>query len=194
MYLILGAGHPVSHGLTGQMAASSASWTYQSVAMSGMQAFINSTVNPGDASMVYLGHQEDLVTVSQSDLTLLYPSSDQFPLNYLGLDPALATVVWLDVDAMQAAPNAVASFAQVGGSLTSLTTLSLPGRLGVLGIAGKDGNLVAASCPYGEYDASRGSLVFCYLTGWRKDCSVVNVSWPVSGRDRVNGTDSATAS
>lgn len=153
-----GSAHPVTHGQTGQLAASSASWTYRSVAMSGMQAFISSTVNTGDASVVYLGHQEDMVTVSQDDLTMLYPSSDQFPLNYLGLDPTLAVVVWLDVDAVQAAPNAVASFAQVGGSITSLTTLSLPGRRGVLGFAGTNGNLVAATCPYGDYHASSGMV------------------------------------
>ena len=160
-----GTAHPVTHGQTGQLAASSASWTYQSVAMSGMQAFINSAVNPGDPSMVYLGHQEGLVTVSQDDLKRLYPSSDQFPLNYLGVDPALAVVVWLDVDAGQAAPNAVASLSQVGGSLSSLTTLSLPGRRGVLGFAGKDGALVAASCSYGDYNASSGTVAWSGQSG-----------------------------
>ncbi|QMM55236.1 Ig-like domain-containing protein (plasmid) [Enterobacter sp. RHB15-C17] len=156
-----GTAQSVSHGVTGVLAASTTSWSEQSVAMSGMQAFVSSTVNAGDASMVYLGHQEDLVTVSQTDLTLLYPSSDQFPLNYLGLDPAQAVMVWLDVDAAQAAPNAVASTALVGASPTTLTTLSLPGRPGLLGCVAKiGGSSVIANCAYGDYNTADGTVAW----------------------------------
>ncbi|EOC0000051.1 Ig-like domain-containing protein [Cronobacter sakazakii] len=149
----------VLHGEAGELAASSASWTYQSVAMSAMQAFINSAVNPGDASYVYLGHREDIIPVTQNDLTLLYPSSDQFPLNYLGIDPMQVAVVWLDVDAAQAAPNAVAAFSQVGMSTTTITTLALPGNPGALGFVGKSaGSSVVATCQYGEYNPSNGTI------------------------------------
>ncbi|MFP2240968.1 Ig-like domain-containing protein [Pseudescherichia vulneris] len=151
----------VSHGDTGVLAASTTSWNVLSVAMSGMQAFVSSAVNTADASVVYLGHQEDQVTISQTDLTLLYPSSDQFPLNYLGLDPAQAVMVWLDVDADQTAPNAVASTALVGASATTLTTLSLPGRKGLLGCVAKiEGSSVVASCAYGDYNTADGTVTW----------------------------------
>lgn len=149
----------VLHGENGELAAGSANWAYQSVAVSEMQAFINSTVNPGNASLSYLGHREDIIPVTQDDLTLLYSSSDQFPLNYLGIDPAQVAVVWLDVDAVQAAPNAVASFSQVDDSTTTITTLSLPGNRGALGFVGKStGSSVVATCQYGEYKSSNGTV------------------------------------
>ncbi|MCP2006264.1 UNVERIFIED_ORG: hypothetical protein J2Y78_004918 [Buttiauxella agrestis ATCC 33320] len=156
-----GTAKSVSHGITGVLAANTTSWNEQSVAMSAMQVFISSSVNTGDTSVVYLGHQEEMVTVSQSDLTLLYPSSDQFPLNYLGLDPVQAVVVWLEVDAAQAAPNAVASNALVGASPTTITTLSLPGRPGLLGCVAKiGGSSVIANCAYGDYNTADGTVAW----------------------------------
>ncbi|WP_024558339.1 Ig-like domain-containing protein [Franconibacter pulveris 1160] len=156
-----GPGTPVVHGATGQIAANSASWNYQSVAMSGMQSFVFSSVNTGDASVNYLGHIEDIISVNISDLTQLYPSSDQFPLNYLGLDPTTAALVWLEMDAGQPAPNAVASTAQVGGSTTNITTLTLPGRPGALGIVARaEGSAVVANCRYGDYNTSDGIVTW----------------------------------
>ncbi|HIE5387215.1 TPA: Ig-like domain-containing protein [Enterobacter cancerogenus] len=157
------AGSPqmVAHGQTGELASASADWTYQSVAMSEMQAFVNSKVNAADGTVVYLGHREDIISVRQNDLTQLYPSSDQFPLNYLGVDPTLAATVWLDVDATQAAPNAVASSSQVGGSTTLINTLSLPGKPGALGFVGRsEGSAVVATCRYGEYNTSEGTVAW----------------------------------
>jgi hypothetical protein len=108
---------------------------------------------------VYLGHREDSIPVTQDDLTLLYASSDQFPLNYLGVDPSMVAVVWLDVDAVQSGPNAVASFSQVDFTTTSITTLSLPGHPGALGFVGKSaGSSVLASCQYGDYSSSEGTV------------------------------------
>lgn len=156
-----GSAQQVTHGVTGMLAGGSAAWSYQSVALSAMESYVFSTVNTADASVNYLGHVEAVISVSQTDLTLLYPSSDQFPLNYLGLDPAQAAVVWLDVNAMQAVPNAVASTALPGGGITSLTTLSLPGRRGALGFVAKtEGSSVVASCRYGDYDTANGTVAW----------------------------------
>ncbi|EKY3120757.1 Ig-like domain-containing protein [Cronobacter turicensis] len=156
-----GASQFVTHGQTGELASASANWTYQSVAMSDMQAFVNSKVNSADASVVYLGHKEDIISVRQDDLTLLYPSSDQFPVNYLGIDPVIAATVWLDVDATQAAPNAVASSSEVGGSTTLINTLSLPGKPGALGFVWKsEGRAVVATCRYGDYNTSEGTVTW----------------------------------
>ena len=156
-----GNAQQITHGVTGELAGSSATWDYQSVALSAMDAYVFSVVNTADTTMNYLGHVEAVISVSQADLTLLYPSSDQFPLNYLGLDPAQAAVVWLDVDAIQAAPNAVASTALVGGGSSSITTLSLPGRPGALGFVAKtEGSSVAASCRYGDYNTANGTVTW----------------------------------
>ncbi|WP_336219334.1 Ig-like domain-containing protein [Citrobacter amalonaticus] len=156
-----GNAQQIAHGVTGELAGSSATWDYLSVALSAMDAYVFSAVNTADTSMNYLGHVETVISVSQADLTLLYPSSDQFPLNYLGLDPAQAAVVWLDVDATQAAPNAVASTALVGGGSSSITTLSLPGRPGALGFVAKtEGSSVVASCRYGDYNTANGTVTW----------------------------------
>ncbi|MCK7229467.1 Ig-like domain-containing protein [Enterobacter asburiae] len=156
-----GSAQQVTHGVTAELAGGSAAWDYLSVAMTAMDAFVFSAVNTADASLNYLGHVEAVISVSQADLTLLYPSSDQFPLNYLGLDPAQAAVVWLDVNATQAVPNAVASTALPGGGTTTLTTLSLPGRPGALGFVAKtEGSSVVASCRYGDYNTANGTVAW----------------------------------
>ncbi|EFE06828.1 Ig-like domain-containing protein [Citrobacter youngae] len=149
----------VAHGDFGELAISSASWDYASAAMSSMQAFIFSDVSTADASASYLGHAEDLLSTSVSDLTALYPSATQFPLNFLGLNPAIATLVRLVIDPEQAAPDAVASTALVGGSATNITTLSLPGRPGALGFVSlTEGSSVVAACPYGTYNSADGTI------------------------------------
>ena len=154
-----GTAQQVAHGDSGELAFQTNAWDYQSVAMSGMQTLVFSRVNPADSTQNYLGHSENVVTVQQDDLTLLYPSSTQFPLEYLGLDPAIAAIVWLQIDPAQAAPDAVASTAQVGGSTTNISTLSLPGRNGVLGIVARtEGSSVVASCPYGDYNTADGTV------------------------------------
>ncbi|MCK7229464.1 Ig-like domain-containing protein [Enterobacter asburiae] len=156
-----GSAQQITHGVTGVLAGSSSTWDYLSVALSAMESYVFSTVNTADTTMSYLGHVEAVISVSQADLTLLYPSSDQFPLNYLGLDPAQAAVVWLDVNATQAVPNAVASTALPGGGTTTLTTLSLPGRPGALGFVAKtEGSSVVASCRYGDYNTANGTVAW----------------------------------
>lgn len=163
----VGSQNTVLHGDTGQIATNTASWIYQSVAMSEMQSFVFSTVNATDPSMSYLGHVEDIVAELVSDLPARYPSSDQFPLNYLGLDPARATVVLLDIDASQAEPDAVAATSQVGDSETIMTTLSLPGRPGAVAFVElTEGSSVTASCPYGDYNTSDGKIA------WRGNGSI----------------------
>ena len=148
----------VAHGDIGEIAAGSANWIYQSVAMSGMHAFAFSDVAPASSGEIYLHHIEDVISASIPDLTALYPSA-QFPLNYLGLDPTIATIVWLDIDTSQVAPNALASTSMVGGSITSITTLSLPGRIGALGfVAMIQGSSVVANCQYGDYDSASGTV------------------------------------
>ncbi|EFE08605.1 Ig-like domain-containing protein [Citrobacter youngae] len=154
-----GTQQSVTHGVTGELAASSASWDYASAAMSSMQVFIFSDVSTADASASYLGHAEDLLSTSVSDLTALYPSATQFPLNFLGLNPAIATLVRLVIDPEQAAPDAVASTAQVGGSTTNITTLSLQGHPGALGFVSlTEGSSVVATCPYGTYNSADGTI------------------------------------
>lgn len=163
----------VAHGGTGEIAVSNTDWSWQSVAVSAMRAFVFSQVNPADASLSYLSHTESVISASIPDLPALYPTV-QFPLNYLGLDPAVATVVWVDIDSGQAKPNALAATSVVGGSSASITTLSLPGNAGALGIVGlTQGSAVIANCQYGDYDSATGvvawngagTLVMEYLNG-----------------------------
>jgi hypothetical protein len=152
---------PVSHGETGELLSASGIWDAQSVSITGMQAFVYSPVNTGYAAMSYLLHTEALGTTSVTSLPSAYPGPYQLPLKYLGLDPQLATVVWLDIDAQQPGPNALASTAQVGGSATSLTTLSLPGHHGALGFVGlSEGSSVVANCRYGDYSGTDGTVAW----------------------------------
>lgn len=156
-----GTAQQVIHGATGVLAGDSANWNYMSEEITSMEAYVFSSVNVTDASVNYLGHVETVISVSMADLTLLYPSSDQFPLNYLGLDPAQAAVVWLDVSATQAIPNAVASTALPSGGITTITTLSLPGQPGALGFVAKiEGSSVVANCQYGDYDIANGTVAW----------------------------------
>lgn len=153
-----GAGVGIAHGQTGDIATGYDHWTYRSVAVSAMQSFVFSEVNT-DVALSYLSHVEDVISAGIPDLTQVYASSDQFPLHYLGLDPTVAALVWLKIDPSQVVPNAVASQAIVGGSSTTVTTLSLPGRPGALGFVPlTEGGAVSATCPYGSYNTATGAV------------------------------------
>ncbi|WP_336221767.1 Ig-like domain-containing protein [Citrobacter amalonaticus] len=154
------AGTPaqVVHGSTGQLASQTGEWYYQSVATSGMHAFIQSQVNTAVSSTSYLSHVEDIISANISDLSALYPSV-QYPMQYLGIDPAIVVPVWLEIDANQTAPNAVAATSLVGASHENITSLALPGRQGVLGFVSLDnGSSVVANCRYGDYSSSDGTV------------------------------------
>jgi hypothetical protein len=152
---------PVSHGETTEVLSATGNWDARSVSITDMQAFVFSPVNTGYAAMSYLLHTEALGTASVPDLPTRYPDPYQLPLTCLGLDPQLAAVVWMDIDAQQPGPNALASTAQVGGSTTSLTTLSLPGRSGALGFVGlSEGSSVVANCRYGDYSGADGTVAW----------------------------------
>ncbi|MGN7901225.1 Ig-like domain-containing protein [Enterobacter sp. 22452] len=157
----VGAPDSIDHGGTGVIAASTSNWNYLSVAMTTMYSYAWSKVDTADASLSYLNHIEEVCSAQFADLQQLYPAQDQFPLQYLGIDPDAAVLVWLDIDAAQTAPNAVASSALVGGSSQSVTTLSLPGRPAALGfVAPTNGSSVVASCRYGDYDATTGTVAW----------------------------------
>lgn len=156
-----GAPDSIDHGGTGVIAASAESWNYLSVAMTTMYSYTWSKVDPANTSLSYLNHVEEVCSAQFADLQQLYPAQDQFPLQYLGIDPDSAVLVWLDIDAAQSAPNAVATTALVGGSTQSITTLSLPGRPGALGfVVPISGSSVVATCRYGDYDAVTGMVVW----------------------------------
>lgn len=153
----------VAHGATGTLATSSDNWTYRSVAMSGMHAFCWSEVNTADTSLNYQNHTESLITADIADLATRYADS-AFPLAYLGVDPEVATPVWLDMSAVTGDMNALASTSVVGGSTTSITTLSLPGLEGVAGFIGLTaGSSVVATCSYGTYNTATGQVVWSGL-------------------------------
>jgi len=151
----------VKHGDAGNIALAANNWLYLSAAQSGMQTYLWSEVNPADNSLSYLNHIESLITASRTpDLTVLYPQA-QYPLQYLGIDPSVVTMVRLEIDASQPTPNTVASTTLVGGSETSVTTLSLPGLPGVLGFVSTiSGSSTIASCPYGDYDTADGTVAW----------------------------------
>lgn len=153
----------VAHGATGPLATSSDNWTYRSVAMSGMHAFCWSEVNTADTSLNDQNHTESLITTDIADLAASYAAS-AFPLAYLGVDPEVATPVWLNMSAVTGDMNAVASTSVVGGSTTSITTLSLPGIEGVAGFIGLTaGSSVVATCSYGTYNTDTGQVVWSGL-------------------------------
>ena len=163
----------VQHGGYGEIASSSGHWTYQSVAMSSMQSLVLSHVDTAAPSTNYLSHKEEIISANIPDLTALYMSA-QFPLNFLGIDPLIAAIVWLDIPADLIGDNAMAASSLVGGSTTTINTLSLPGRPGVVGaIATTQSSSVVANCQYGQYDSTTGlvtwtgggNLVLQYLNG-----------------------------
>lgn len=158
-----GTNHSVAHGETGTLATSNDSWAYKSVAMNAMHAFCWSGVNTADASLNYQNHTESLITANIADLTAMYAAT-AFPLFYLGINPAVATPVWLDMSAVTGDVNAVAATALVGGATTSITTLSRPGLEGVAGFVGLTaGSSVVASCSYGTYNATSGQVAWSGL-------------------------------
>lgn len=166
----------VAHGVMGTLANTSIGWAYNSVAMSDMHAAVLSQVNINDSSINYQQHIEDVITANISSLPALYPSA-QLPLQYLGLDPAVVAVVWLEMDDNQASPNALASTSQVGGSTTNVTTLTLPGHRGMLSFVPlAEGSSVVANCRLGDYNtasgtvnwAGNGTVVLEYLGGMIK--------------------------
>jgi hypothetical protein len=151
-----GSMQPVNYGQTGVLAASGTEWNYQSVAMSNMHAFCWSQVNTSDNGVNYQNHIESIVSASIPDLTALY-SESQFPLQYLGVDPAKATPVWFDMSAIAGETDAMASTALAGGS--TITTLSRPGINGVAAfIETVSGSSVVATCSFGHYDSVSGEI------------------------------------
>jgi hypothetical protein len=152
----LGTSLPVTHGQTGEL-ASAAALDYLSVGIEAMNLFCWSSVNTASA-IDYQLHEESLISASIADLSSLYPQGQtQYPMSYLGIDPARAVPVWLDMSQVSGSTNAVASTSLVGDSTTSITTLSRTGDEGVLafiGLAG--GSAVAANCLYGSYDEATG--------------------------------------
>ena len=160
----------------GTLANTSIGWAYNSVAMSDMHSAVLSQVNINDSSINYQQHIEDVITANISSLPALYPSS-QLPLQYLGLDPAVVAVVWLEMDDNQASPNALASTSQVGGSTTNdhytYPSWQPPAcRLRPLA----EGSSVVANCRLGDYNtasgtvnwAGNGTVVLEYLGGMIK--------------------------
>jgi hypothetical protein len=151
-----GSMQPINYGQTGVLAASGTEWNYQSVAMSNMHAFCWSQVNTSDNGVNYQNHIESIVSASIPDLTVLY-SESQFPLQYLGVDPAKATPVWFDMSAIAGETDAMASTALAGGS--TITTLSRPGINGVAAfIETVSGSSVVATCSFGHYDSVSGEI------------------------------------
>jgi 5-hydroxyisourate hydrolase-like protein (transthyretin family) len=152
----LGTSLPVTHGQTGELAGAAA-LDYLSVGVEAMNLFCWSAVSTASA-IDYQLHEESLISASIADLSSLYPQGQtQYPMSYLGIDPAVAVPVWLDMSQVSGSTNAVASTSLVGGSTTSITTLSRAGDEGVLafiGLAG--GSAVVATCPYGSYDEATG--------------------------------------
>ncbi len=158
-----GSSQSVAHGATGTLAKENDSWAYKSVAMSAMHAFCWSEVNTADASINYQNHTESLISASITDLTALY-SATAFPLYYLGIAPTVATAVWLDMSAVSGDVNVLAATSLVGGSATTITTLSRPGLNGVAGFVGlTTGSSVVASCSYGTYDSKTGQVAWTGL-------------------------------
>jgi len=156
-----GQGVPIVHGETAILAASTSDWTYRSVGLLSMYAYVWSDVTPTIPETSYLGHVESAISAELPDITGLYPQGSQFPLHYLGVDPGVATLVWLTIDTSQAGSNALAATAVVGGSNQSITTLTLPGSQGALGFVAISGTSpVMVSCQYGTYDARSGQVAW----------------------------------
>ncbi|EOF7416262.1 Ig-like domain-containing protein [Salmonella enterica] len=153
----------VTHGQTGELASAGA-LDYLSAGVNGMQAFCWSAVST-TAATDYRNHVESIISASIADLSSLYPQDQtQYPMSYLGIDPAVAVPVWLDMSQVSGSASAVASSSLVGGSSTSVNTLSLTGNEGVLafiGVAG--GSSVVATCSYGSYDAASGQVDWTHL-------------------------------
>jgi len=156
-----GKGVSIAHGETNTLSASVNDWSYKSVGLLSMYSYIWSKVDPSVPGTSYLGHIESSVSADIADLTKLYPDSSQFPLQYLGVDPDIAILVWLTIDAKQTAPDALAATAIVGGTSQSVTTLTLPGGKGALGfiaVTGESATMV--NCQYGSYDDVTGLVAW----------------------------------
>lgn len=170
-----GSSMRANHGDTGPLASASGNWNYQSIAISAMSAFCWSAVNTADASINYQNHIESLITFDIADLTKLY-ADPQFPMAYLGINPALVTPIWLDMNAVSGSVNALAAMSVVGAASTSITTLSRSGNRGIAGFIGlTSGSSLIVTCSYGSYNADTGqvawtglnasTLVFQYING-----------------------------
>lgn len=148
----------VTHGQTGELASATA-LDYLSVGVDDMQAFCWSAVSTTQATD-YQYHTESLISANIASLASLYPPEQtQYPMSYLGIDPAMAAPVWLDMSQVSGDINALAATSLVGGSTTSMTTLSrtgVDGMLAFIGLAG--GSSVVATCSYGSYDEASGQV------------------------------------
>jgi len=175
----------VPHGGEGILAESFSGWTYLSVSMTGMYAWIWSAVDPTDASISYLNHVESVCSQKSADLRIPYPASDQFPLQYLAIDPEVAVLVRLDIAASQPAPNALAATSAVGGSTQVVTTLCLPDQPGALGFVVTTNGSMNVDCDYGSYDMQTGKITWSgkgALTLAYKD-GIVSLNNPVGFPD-----------
>ncbi|MNB82916.1 hypothetical protein D3C75_297340 [compost metagenome] len=127
---------PVSHGQTGIIASSVTAWAQLSLSVGtgSLRAWIWSSVNTGDPAQSYTGHAESYVSANISELDHAY-SSPQFPLQYLGLDSALASPVIVAFSGTFSGPDAFAATALVPGgtSQTTFASASTPGALGFVG-------------------------------------------------------------
>lgn len=150
-----------AHGQTGIVASSDTSWAERSVSVPGsdnMFTFIWSGVDTGNPGLSYIDHVEQYITASLPDIAATLPAP-QYPLQFLGIDAALAVPVFVQLSGEFIAQNCFASSSLVPGSATTVTTFVSSANAGALGfIQNTNGASTLASLMIGTLDQATGTV------------------------------------
>ena len=125
----------VTHGQTGIVASSAATWVERSVSVpgtDGMYTFIWSAVDTGNPALSYAGHDEQYIRASLPYIENAFPSP-QYPLQFLGISASLAVPVFVQLSGDFPAENCLAATALVPGSASPVTTFVSSRHDGALG-------------------------------------------------------------
>ncbi|WP_312228413.1 Ig-like domain-containing protein [Pseudescherichia sp.] len=153
----------VVHGQTGLVASSGSLWAEQSVSVPGtdnLYTFLWSSVDIGNPAFSYTGHVEHYITTSIPNIASSL-SMPQYPLQFLGVDAALAVPVFVQLSGEFSSQNCFASSSLVPGSSTKVSTFASFANEGALAfIQNINGASTLASLTFGTLNEASGTVMW----------------------------------